>query len=108
MKYYPGSNSLVPPHVQAMIRKDPQNQASWRRGYAADQERKRAENSSDWTLPIPRELMDIILGNPCLGVREHLALAATSPELRRLYHNSDIWSTITQNRTMPVNGVQVM
>ncbi|KAJ7485647.1 hypothetical protein FB451DRAFT_62538 [Mycena latifolia] len=110
MKFYPGSGSKlrVPLAVQAGIRKDPSRQATWRALYAADQARKRAEDSGDWTLRLPRELMDVILADPSLGVREHLALAAAAPELRRLYHNSDIWSEILKTRTIPLNGVQVV
>ncbi|KAJ7490905.1 hypothetical protein FB451DRAFT_1221357, partial [Mycena latifolia] len=108
MKFYPGTNSPVPLDAQAQIRKDRFLQASWRSHYALAQERKRAEDSHEWTLRIPREAMDIILADPSLGVREHLALAATSPELRRLYHNSHIWQEILQTRTVPRNGVQVL
>lgn len=79
MKYYPGSDELVPPQVKAKIRKSPYLQARWRASYH-EQQRKRAENSGSWSLPIPREIMDIILADPALGVREHVALAG---ELRR-------------------------
>jgi len=50
--------------------------------------------------------MDMILGDECLGIREHIAVAATCPALRRLYHNSDIWSIICECRTVPMNGQQ--
>ncbi|KAJ6463818.1 hypothetical protein C8R47DRAFT_1156872 [Mycena vitilis] len=109
LKYYPGSNSPVSPETQANIRRDPLLRAAWKARYHYAQERVKAEDSGSWSLSVPREVMDIILADPCLGVREHVALAATSSELRRLYHSTDVWSTeISQKRTTPKNGVQVI
>jgi hypothetical protein len=75
MQYYVGSTTPVPASVQENIRNDPYLRASWKRHYAADQARKRAEDLQSWSLCLPRELMDIIIADPSLGVREHLALA---------------------------------
>jgi hypothetical protein len=43
--------------------------------HIANLSRLRAEDCADWPFLIPREVMDKILGDPTLGVREHLALA---------------------------------
>lgn len=40
--------------------------------------KKRAEDVYDWPFSIPREVMDTILSDPTLGVREHLLLAGGS------------------------------
>ncbi|GJE89768.1 hypothetical protein PsYK624_058750 [Phanerochaete sordida] len=67
-------------------------------------EKKRAEDIADWPFRIPREIMGTILASPDLGVREHLALAATCCALRRMYHSNEVWAEIRRHRTVPVNG----
>lgn len=75
MKYYPGSESKVSEATKSAIRKDKHLQAHWRAAYAAATARTRAENYLEWPFEIPREVMDLILRDVGLGVREHLALA---------------------------------
>ncbi|KAF7295428.1 hypothetical protein MIND_01082400 [Mycena indigotica] len=110
LKYYPGTIKPVPAEEQAEVLNDKGKLKQWQddfmRGRPA-QQRARAEDYVTWTLPLPREIMDMILGDPVLGVREHLMLAATCPELRRLYHSYDIWSIIMDHRTIPLNGKSV-
>lgn len=71
---------------------------------AHTRERARAENIADWPFRIPRETMDQILADSTLGVREHLALAATCPALRRMYHNNDIFKEVVKCRFLPIDG----
>ncbi|KAF7322501.1 hypothetical protein HMN09_00028600 [Mycena chlorophos] len=107
LKFYPGTIKRVPAQEQAEILNDPTRLKKWQQDFLsgrATQKRARAEDYISWSLPIPREIMDMILGDEALGVREHLILAATCPELRRLYHSNDIWSVIMNCRTLPING----
>ena len=67
-------------------------------------EKNRAEDIGNWPFHIPREIMDLILADPTLGVREHLALASTCPALRRIYHNNDVFNNVRLYRTLPING----
>lgn len=71
---------------------------------ARERERKRAEDIANWPFHIPREVMDDILASTALGVREHLALAATCTSLRRIYHNNDVFKAVVECRFVPVNG----
>ncbi|KAK7045942.1 hypothetical protein VNI00_006937 [Paramarasmius palmivorus] len=107
MEFYPGSKRRVDEETKAKIRTDPMLKASWQAHYEYLNSRTRTEDSADWPITLPREIMDIIMGDPSLGIREHLALAATCAALRRCYHHNDIWHDIRKMRCVSKNGRQV-
>lgn len=67
-------------------------------------ERKRAEDVGHWPFTVPREVMDMILSYTDLGIREHIALAATCTAFRRIYHNNVVWRAVIETRPVPKNG----
>ena len=68
-------------------------------------EKQHAEDIADRPFRIPHEVMDVILASPDLGMREHLALAATCPALRRICSNHDAFADVVHCHTVPENDI---
>lgn len=94
-------------HEVSLFQQEKENSAEAYKEHltARKRERKRVEDITNWPFHIPREIMDVILASTDLGVREHLALAATCTSLRRMYYKDDVFKAVVECRFVPVNGL---
>ncbi|KAI3614976.1 hypothetical protein WG66_016766 [Moniliophthora roreri] len=76
MQFYPSTTHRVSEKIKAKIRANPLLMASWKARYEYCNNRARAENSRDWPIKVPREIMDQIMGDPVLGLHALLYAGA--------------------------------